>query len=254
MTPQGQRLHGDRRSDPTAAARETWRGIRHVGTAATMLAVVFLAVVGKPGAAAVIKAPEAQVIDGDTVEVGPVRIRLHGIDAPEAGQRCATARGGTWPCGVEATRRLGELVEGAPVTCEALDRDHYGRVIARCHVRGVDVGGQLVEEGLAWAFRRFSEDYISQEEEARRDRRGVWRAETDPPWVYREQRWQRAADAAPRPGCPIKGNINRQGEKIYHTPWSPWYDHTRIDEARGERWFCDEAEAVAAGWRPARWR
>ena len=51
-------------------------------------------------------------------------------------------------------------------------------------------------------------------------------------------------------GCPIKGNINRDGELIYHTPWgSQWYDRTRISTARGEQWFCSEREALDAGWR-----
>lgn len=49
--------------------------------------------------------------------------------------------------------------------------------------------------------------------------------------------------------CLIKGNINRAGAKIFHVPGSPSYDQTQIDESRGERWFCSEEEAVAAGWR-----
>lgn len=57
------------------------------------------------------------------------------------------------------------------------------------------------------------------------------------------------AEAAGGP-CLIKGNINRAGQKIYHVPGSPSYDQTQINEAQGERWFCSEAEAVAAGWRP----
>jgi hypothetical protein len=68
----------------------------------------------------------------------------------------------------------------------------------------------------------------------------------------RADRWERAAEASPRKRCPIKGNISTQGEKVYRTPWSPLYDRTRIDVSVGERWFCDEAEALAAGWRPSR--
>ena len=49
----------------------------------------------------------------------------------------------------------------------------------------------------------------------------------------------------------IKGNITDNG-RIYHMPWSPWYGKVRIDPARGERWFCNENEAMAAGWRPVR--
>ena len=51
------------------------------------------------------------------------------------------------------------------------------------------------------------------------------------------------------PGLLIKGNISSNGNKIYHTPSSPWYAQTEVDAARGERWFCSEAEALAAGWR-----
>ena len=48
----------------------------------------------------------------------------------------------------------------------------------------------------------------------------------------------------------IKGNITRTGQ-IYHMPWDRWYDKTRIELSKGERWFCTETEAVAAGWRAA---
>jgi endonuclease YncB( thermonuclease family) len=201
-----------------------------------------------------IEAVRALVVDGDTIDVGAERIRIHGIDAPEVAQRCANGRGGTWACGERAAERMAELVEASPVSCAPKSRDQYGRIVAVCRARGVDVGKALVREGLAWAFRRYSEDYAAQEDEAKRARRGVWRAETEPPWLYRAHRWDRAAAASPSPGCPIKGNVSRQGELIYHTPWSPWYDRTVVDEALGERWFCDEAEAAAAGWRSARWR
>ena len=53
-------------------------------------------------------------------------------------------------------------------------------------------------------------------------------------------------------GCQIKGNINSKGEHIYHVPGGKWYDKTEINTSKGERWFCTEAEASAAGWRPAK--
>ena len=81
----------------------------------------------------------------------------------------------------------------------------------------------------------------------------IWQGSAELSWYSRADRWQRAAEAAPRVGCPIKGNINGEGERIYHMPWSPVYQRTRIDTADGERWFCDEAEATAAGWKPACW-
>lgn len=112
----------------------------------------------------------------------------------------------------------------------------------------------MVEEGLAWAFLRYSDDYALIEEQAREAQRGVWGGEAQAPWDYRANRWERAALSSPRSGCPIKGNISGDEEKIYHTPWSPWYGRTKINENTGERWFCDEAEARAAGWRAARWK
>ncbi len=47
----------------------------------------------------------------------------------------------------------------------------------------------------------------------------------------------------------IKVNISRSGERIYHAPGGQYYDRTKIDPSKGERWFCSEAEATAAGWR-----
>lgn len=63
--------------------------------------------------------------------------------------------------------------------------------------------------------------------------------------------------AAPAPKqtakCDIKGNISyRTGEKIYHVPGQRYYNDTVINESAGERWFCSEAEAVAAGWRKSK--
>jgi endonuclease YncB( thermonuclease family) len=57
---------------------------------------------------------------------------------------------------------------------------------------------------------------------------------------------------APATGeCRIKGNISESG-KIYHVPGDESYEHTRVNTQKGERWFCTEAEAQAAGWRAAR--
>ncbi len=136
------------------------------------------------------------------------------------------------------------------VVCTAKDRDAYGRIVASCAVDGRDVAEEIVAAGLAWAFAEYSTDYVETEAVAKEANRGVWQAPAQPPWAYRADRWSRAAAAAPE-GCPIKGNIARDGERIYHTPWFPWYDRTQISEAKGKRWFCDEGTAQALGWRAA---
>lgn len=195
----------------------------------------------------------ARVVDGDTIHFGAIPIRIHGIDAPEAGQSCINPSGGTWSCGDRATAFLAGLVEGERITCAALDHDLYGRIIARCEVDGQDIAEKLIAAGLAWAFVRYSLDYTSLETKARQSGLGIWSAENQTPWDYRADRWNRAVADAPG-GCPIKGNINRSGERIYHTPWSPWYSRTIVSESQGERWFCSEDEALAAGWRAPFWR
>ena len=91
----------------------------------------------------------ADVVDGDGLKIGPVAIRLHGIDAPEAGQTCPRAGGGTWPCGQNAAQLLDELAGGREVVCTALDRDPYGRIVATCAVDGRDVATEIMRAGLA---------------------------------------------------------------------------------------------------------
>ncbi len=107
----------------------------------------------------------------------------------------------------------------------------------------------MVREGLAWAFVKYSQSYVQQEAEARLARVGIWQGDAEPAWVYREKRWAGAEQEAPK-GCAIKGNVTEHGH-IYHMPWSPWYGKVKIEETKGERWFCSESEAIAAGWRPA---
>jgi hypothetical protein len=127
--------------------------------------------------------------------------------------------------------------------------DVYGRLLARCRAGEIDLNERMVRDGYAWAFVKYSQAFIATEAEARRRRVGVWQGSAEAPWIFREQRWVAEAAAAPA-GCAIKGKITVNGQ-IYHTPWSPWYAQSRIDERRGERWFCSEGEALAAGWRPA---
>jgi len=191
----------------------------------------------------------ANVIDGDTIDIGGTHVRLEGIDAPEAGQTCARRFIGTWGCGSAATKALGKMIGSRRVDCEGRGHDKYGRVLGLCRVDGRDLNQEMVRSGYAWAFVKYSKTYVEVEAEARTAKAGIWQAETEPAWIYREKRWQTAETAAPN-GCAIKGNVTANGH-IYHMPWSPWYGKVRVEANKGERWFCSEAEAKAAGWRPA---
>ena len=190
----------------------------------------------------------AKVVDGDTLVINGTRIRLEGIDAPEAGQTCKRRLLGAWACGTEATNALAHLVQDKQVRCEPRGLDKYGRTLAVCFLDQQDVNAWMVRQGLAWAFIKYSTSYVKEETEAKSLRIGVWQGEATPPWEYREHRWASAEPQAPQ-GCAIKGNVTAHG-KIYHMPWSPWYAQIRMNPEKGRRWFCTEAEAVAAGWRP----
>ncbi|WP_181700200.1 thermonuclease family protein [Chthonobacter albigriseus] len=204
-----------------------------------------------PSAPSLAMAATVRIIDGDTLAIGQETIRLHGIDAPEASQTCARPGGGRWPCGREAIRALERLAGAGPLSCTPLGKDAYDRTLAVCRSSGKDVNGAMVSSGLAWAFRKYAKDYVKAEEAAHAAGRGIWQAETEPAWTYRESRWTRAAQVHPS-GCPIKGNLSGK-DRIYHVPWSPWYDKTSVNEKKGERWFCSEREALAAGWRAPAW-
>ncbi len=191
----------------------------------------------------------ARVIDGDTLEIAGRHVRLEGIDAPEIAQRCGRWLIGTWACGQAAGGALEKLVGGETVSCESRGIDKYGRTLGVCFAAGRDINAEMVRQGYAWAFVKYSTSYVAEEAEARALRIGIWQGEAEPAWEFREHRWAGAEEAAPN-GCAIKGNVTEHGH-IYHMPWSPWYDKIRIDEGKGKRWFCSEAEALAAGWRPA---
>ena len=189
------------------------------------------------------------VIDGDTIEIRGERIRLHGIDAPESQQRCE-ADSNTWRCGQQAALALADKIGTANIVCDDLGMDQYNRTLAVCRLGDLDLNGWLVAEGWALSYRHYSSEYVPQEDVARVAGNGMWRGRFVPPWDWR--RGTRLVDTEPPGDCAIKGNINGDGERIYHLPESGWYDQTRISQDRNERWFCSEAEARKAGWRAPR--
>jgi len=206
-----------------------------------------------------------RVWDGDTVTLTADgldhRVRLAAIDAPEHGQ----------PYADEARRALTRLALGQDARLETERSDHYGRLVGRLWVRPadcpscgmtLDAGLALLTTGHAWWYRRYADEqppeargqYEFAEYEARAKHAGLWQDEHPvAPWDWKHDR-RNDPDGGTHPdenGCLIKGNISANG-RIYHVPGQHYYDRTTLTPSKGERWFCTEAEAKAAGWRRAR--
>ncbi len=131
----------------------------------------------------------AEVVDGDSLLVGTVKVRLFGIDAPEVGQYCKGSDGSRWPCGQHATVALDRLAGGRAVRCEVKDTDSWGRKVCVCKLGdGRDLSTAMVTAGWALAYRRFSNDYVDDETRAESRGVGIWRGSMVPPWKWRADR------------------------------------------------------------------
>ncbi len=133
------------------------------------------------------------ITDGDTVTVitsaqQQVKIRLHGIDAPESGQSF----------GAKSKQALSKMVFAKPVTVEVTGKDRYGRTIARLYCGNLQVNEAMVSNGWAWHYRHYSDSQRLEaaEQSARLEGKGLW-ADTQepvPPWSYRRGTKKQAAE------------------------------------------------------------
>jgi len=213
-----------------------------------------------------------RIREGGHIQIGHARIRLGGIDAPAADQLCLNTRGERWTCGVAARDELIKHAGGKSWTCHARQTDRRGRQVARCEVGGEDIQKWMVANGWALAYLRFSKDYEGDEKAAREAKAGMWQGAFIAPWDWRVRNKKTtilgavkppeharaillasaSGSVAPSPDCTIKGNVNRSGECIYHTPASRWYAKIQMKISKGTRWFCSVDEAEAAGCRETR--
>jgi endonuclease YncB( thermonuclease family) len=126
-----------------------------------------------------------RVIDGDTVEIAGERIRLNGIDTPEANQSCLDDAGKRWRCGREATLALTAIVGDQVITCKGDERDKYKRLIAVCFAGGKNLNAKMVQQGWALAYRKYSTNYVAEEADAKTKKLGLWRGQFVAPWDWR---------------------------------------------------------------------
>lgn len=132
-----------------------------------------------------------RVIDGDTLQVitadDEIRVRIRGIDAPEADQEF----------GGEARIALDKLVNGRAVILNTEQKDRYGRVLASVAVNGNDVGLFMLERGFAWFYATYGLQipaewryaYKTAEADARAGQIGLWQSSgAVPPWAWRKNK------------------------------------------------------------------
>lgn len=128
-----------------------------------------------------------RIADGDTLTVltaekRQVKVRLASIDTPERRQ----------PWGSKARQALADKVFRQQVRVRVTDLDRYGRTVGYVYLGRRNINAELVAEGHAWVYRQYNDDprLIELENDARRERRGMWRlSEFDnlPPWEWRRQ-------------------------------------------------------------------
>jgi endonuclease YncB( thermonuclease family) len=226
----------------------------------------------------------ATIIDADTIVIRSERIRLRGVDAPETDQICLNNRGAPWNCGIDARDQLIRHIGSRETSCITNGQDAFGRWLATCSTNEGDLSAWLVREGFGLAFIRYSNSYVTEEAVARSGQKGMWAGAFIAPWDWRTRTARTAILGSYKPtedqkhlllpsipqsqpkqslslpaqlqerraDCLIKGNISSSGGRIYHMPGQRYYDKTQIDASKGERWFCTEQEALAAGWRKAK--
>lgn len=157
-----------------------------------LAALMLLVLAVHPALAAQLQGRVVGVSDGDTITLltggqRQFRIRLSGIDAPEKKQAF----------GAFAKASLSRQVFGRPVVVEWTKTDRYGRIIGKIEIDGTDVNLEQVREGSAWVYTQYLKElpeadrkrYLDAQQEARDERRGLWRDLTpEPPWQWRRDR------------------------------------------------------------------
>ena len=123
-----------------------------------------------------------KISDGDTITIlqnkTQIKVRLYGIDAPELKQ----------PYGKKSKQFLANLIAGKVVEVEENGKDRYKRTLGIIYHKGQDINAQMVLNGYAWAYVKYSRMYVDQEKTARENKRGLWQSsDPTPPWVWRKR-------------------------------------------------------------------
>ena len=190
------------------------------------------------------------VLSGEMIRLQGRLLHLSGIEAPDRQQTCVRSTKQPWRCGEMAVAALERVSRTKSFRCITQGGpDVLGRTEASCTVDGRDVAGELVKDGHVFSTASYFGGYAALETEARRAGNGLWSGDAERPADYRAKIWTTAKSKSPD-GCPIKGRVSGKS-KTYLMPWNSGYPEASMRTSRGDRWFCDEAEAQNAGFRLA---
>ena len=109
---------------------------------------------------------------------------MEGIDAPEYHQQCFDADDKLYDCGKYAYEYLKDII-GDDVECQYVAKDKYKRSVAICYSQGVCLNEQMVRQGWAVAYDRYTKNYVDEEVDAKENKRGIWQGRFMRPELYR---------------------------------------------------------------------
>ena len=140
---------------------------------------------------------EAKVIDGDTIHIKSFKIRLEGIDAPEMKQKCKKESvkisliiginfENNYACGVISKKKLISKINNTLIKCISLSKDRYKRYLATCYKNNINLNKWMVNNGYAVAYKRYSKQYIKDEDYAKKNKLGIWQGS-----FIRPEKWRK---------------------------------------------------------------
>ena len=130
-------------------------------------------------------ADNLRVVDGDTIVLNGEKIRFSGIDTPELKQTCLNDDQKVF-CGIFAKMLLIKKIGNEIPKCISEGKDAYKRTLAECFINGESLSGFLVRSGYAFAYRKYSEKFIEDEEFAKENKLGMWSMKFEYPWDFRK--------------------------------------------------------------------
>ena len=138
---------------------------------------------------------KALVIDGDTIKINSKKVRLFGIDAPEKKQKCKKlflsihilSFDKSYDCGIISTNKLKNKIKDDVIICNSKGKDRYKRIIAECFIDKTNLNSWLVRNGYAVAYLKYSKKYLTAQNLAKKENRGIWQGKFEMPWDWRKK-------------------------------------------------------------------